>query len=138
MEQDKNMKRKDLDDFNKKLVVDSPNFYVNPNGAGTYNTDKYKGILHDPTNVRKKGLLQPNRILNHTAIDMDKAFKPFPVSFNENEKKPTGYKAYQGNSRNFDLKHSVSNRDFTSHAEPPGKARFIRRNMVQEVFKINE
>lgn len=138
MEQDKNMKRKDLDDFNKKLVVDSPNFYVNPNGAGTYNTDKYKGILHDPTNVRKKGLLQPNRILNHTAIDMDKAFKPFPVSFNENEKKPTGYKAYQGNSRNFDLKHSVSNRDFTSHAEPPGKARFIHRNMVQEVFKINE
>ena len=137
IELEKQQKHKDSEDFKKKLVVDSPNFYVK-NPTGNYNMDKYKGMLHDPNNVKKKGLLLPNRILKRTDISMDKSLKPFPVSYNENEDKPTGYRVHPFPEKKFDLRSCVSNKDFNSFADPPAKRRFVNRIMKKDIFCVSQ
>lgn len=133
IELEKQKKNKDAEDFKKKLVVDSPNFYVK-NPTGNYNLDKYKGMLHDPNNVKKKGLLLPNRILKRTDISMDKSLKPFPVSYNENEDKPTGYRVHPFPEKKFDLRNCVSTKDFNSFVDPPTKRQFVNKIMKKDIF----
>merc|ERR1711862_481875 len=85
----------------KKMIVDNAHFSVNTHGVGTYQLDKYKGLLNDPENIKKKGLILGKKYLKDSTLDMGASIVPFPISLNAYEDKSDGITRPQGNARKF-------------------------------------
>ena len=124
---------KDKEAWKKKMIVTDPHFYVNKNGVGTYNLDKYRGMLHhDP--VLKKGLVMGKKYMKNTTLDMDQVLKAMPISYNLKEDQPTGCYVAPGNDYKFKIGESVTNKDFITHQVPSERKNYICKPRRYDAF----
>lgn len=119
--------------WKKKMIVTDPHFYVNKNGVGTYNLDKYRGMLHhDP--VLKKGLVMGKKYTKNATIDMDQVLKTMPISYNLKEEQPTGCYAQPGNDYKFKVSEAVTNKDFITHQVPSERKNYVCKPRRYDAF----
>lgn len=102
-------KQKEIDDFNKKVVVDNQHFYVNTlEKQKAAQVDKYRNIREDA--VKKVGLRHPRSRISamvERQIYVTKMIEDPPVSMLKEE--DYFYKGHRSPFKPFDLKQSMSN-----------------------------
>lgn len=112
LEFEKEKNHKEKNDWKNKMVVTDQHFYVNKIGAGTYNLDKYRGMLHDST--IKKGLIMKKKYIKESTLDMDQCLQNMPISYNLKEEQPDGFAVKQGNDHRFNSERAIVPRDFNT------------------------
>ena len=78
-------KTKVKEEFNKKMVVDDPNFHVGLKPVGVHTLDKYRGLIDEE--IKKKSLRVPAKYIQNKIVKRDEVVQNAPISFNLDEAK---------------------------------------------------
>lgn len=127
-------KKKEKDEWAKKLVVDDPTLRVSLKPVGLQMLDKFKGLLTDEP--KKASLKLPDKYIKGKIVQRDTSLKPLPISYNLAEAKMTKHEAEQliRLNRKFDPKHAVSQFDFDT-VKAKNDEDFVYKPRKQDVFK---
>jgi hypothetical protein len=127
-------KRRDKDEWTKKMVVDDPTLRVSLKPVGLHVLDKYKGLLTDE--AKKASLKMPAKYIKDKVVKRDVKLETLPISYNLAEAKLSKYETEKliRLNRDFDPKLAVSQFNFDT-VKAKNDENFVHKPRRQDVFR---
>lgn len=125
---------KEKKEWESKMVVSDKNFKVNLHGAGTYSYDKYKGLIKNESDIKKKGLIMRKKYQkDNEDIQIASTLRNLPISYNLGELKMQSIKPVNHDFKKF-VKRTQDDEDFDLNCKRSESFNYVYKPKYYDAF----